>query len=169
MCKAPAAALWGLLIFFVALLLALLTTLAWAVREYIRVRRRVGSIHVYIRTLKMNVDELFYDLLDDDRPQSGQAVNTSGGGNSALATGGTGIIVGGAWTVDQIDETRLGAAMTKTLRQAALQLYAGEASMFLPFPPKIGRCSPPTWRPTPLSGTLLVALHANCTTDTACI
>ena len=31
-------------------------------------------------------------------------------------------------------EARLGAAMTKTLGSAALQLYAGVASMFLPIP-----------------------------------
>ncbi|MCU7846331.1 MAG: hypothetical protein KZQ93_21050 [Candidatus Thiodiazotropha sp. (ex Monitilora ramsayi)] len=54
----------------------------------------------------------------------------------------------GTATVDQIDalddaeieklyaryEARLGAAMTKTLGSAALQLYAGVASMFLPIP-----------------------------------
>ncbi|NPA76339.1 MAG: hypothetical protein GXN93_01115 [Candidatus Diapherotrites archaeon] len=33
-------------------------------------------------------------------------------------------------------EARLGAAMTKTLRQAAMQLYAGVTSMFLPIPPE---------------------------------
>ena len=55
---------------------------------------------------------------------------------------------GKAFTADQIDaldnteiekmcaryEARLGAAMTKTLRSAALQLYAGVASMFLLIP-----------------------------------
>ena len=69
---------------------------------------------------------------------------------AAIAAGGQagqyGLVVRGkAFTADQIDalenteiemyaryEARLGAAMTKTLGSAALQLYAGVASMFLP-------------------------------------
>ena len=56
------------------------------------------------------------------------------------------VVRGKAFTADQIDaldnseieklyaryEARLGAAMTKTLGSAALQLYAGIAAMFLP-------------------------------------
>lgn len=58
--------------------------------------------------------------------------------------------LGKSLTVDQIDsmtdeevqnlygryEARLGAAMTKTLGQAALQLYASAVSTFLPIPPE---------------------------------
>ena len=74
---------------------------------------------------------------------------------AALAAGGQakqyGLVVKGtALTADQVDllaedeveklyahyEARLGAAMTKTLGQAALQLYAGAASKFLPIPPE---------------------------------
>ena len=58
--------------------------------------------------------------------------------------------LGKAWTVEEIDslgedevgklyaryEARLGAAMTKTLGRAALQLYTAAASMFLPIPPE---------------------------------
>ncbi|MEW8332699.1 MAG: hypothetical protein AB2692_17325 [Candidatus Thiodiazotropha sp.] len=72
---------------------------------------------------------------------------------AALVAGGQagqyGLVVRGkAFTADQIDaldnteieklyaryEARLGAVMTKTLGSAALQLYAGLASMFLPIP-----------------------------------
>lgn len=70
---------------------------------------------------------------------------------AALVAGGQAKqFLGRAWTVDQIEtlgedeveklyaryEARLGAAMTKTLGQAALQLYTGMASMFLPIPPE---------------------------------
>jgi len=70
---------------------------------------------------------------------------------AALAAGGQAKqYLGRALTTDQIDamgddeteklyaryEARLGAAMTKTLGQAALQLYSGVASMFLPIPPQ---------------------------------
>ena len=58
--------------------------------------------------------------------------------------------VGKAWTVEEIDalgddevgklyaryEARLGAAMTKTLGRAALQLYTAAASLLLPIPPE---------------------------------
>lgn len=70
---------------------------------------------------------------------------------AALAVGGQAKqYLGKALTTDQIDslnedeveklyvryEARLGAAMTKTLGQAALQLYSGVVSMFLPIPPE---------------------------------
>lgn len=70
---------------------------------------------------------------------------------AALAAGGqTSQYVGKRLTVDQVDampdtevenlyvryEARLGAAMTKTLGQAALQLYASAVSRFLPIPPE---------------------------------
>ena len=70
---------------------------------------------------------------------------------AALAAGGRARqYLGKALSVDQVDnmeeeeveklyghyEARLGAAMTKTLGAAALQLYTSAASMFLPIPPK---------------------------------
>ena len=70
---------------------------------------------------------------------------------AALAAGGQARqYLGKAVTVDQVDtmsdeeieklygryEARLGAAMTKTLGQAALQIYTGVATMFLPIPPE---------------------------------
>lgn len=70
---------------------------------------------------------------------------------AALAAGGQARqYLGKAWTVEQIDslgedeveklyaryEARLGAAMSKTLGRAALQLYSSLASMFLPIPPE---------------------------------
>ena len=70
---------------------------------------------------------------------------------AALAAGGQAKqYLGKALTVEQIEsldedeveklytryEARLGAAMTKTLGQAALQLYSGVVSMFLPIPPQ---------------------------------
>ena len=70
---------------------------------------------------------------------------------AALAAGGRARqYLGKALSVDQVDnmedeeveklygryEARLGAAMTKTLGAAALQLYTSVASMFLPIPPE---------------------------------
>ena len=70
---------------------------------------------------------------------------------SALAAGGRARqYLGKALSVDQVDnmedeeveklygryEARLGAAMTKTLGAAALQLYTSVAGMFLPIPPE---------------------------------
>ena len=70
---------------------------------------------------------------------------------AALAAGGRALqYLGKALSIDQIDnmeeeeveklygryEARLGAAMTKTLGAAALQLYTSVASMFLPIPPE---------------------------------
>ena len=70
---------------------------------------------------------------------------------AALAAGGQAKqYLGKVLTVDQIEsldedeveklytryEARLGAAMTKTLGQAALQLYSGVVSMFLPISPE---------------------------------
>ena len=70
---------------------------------------------------------------------------------AALAAGGRARqYLGKALSVDQVDnmedeeveklygryEARLGAAMTKTLGTAALQLYTSVASMFLPIPPE---------------------------------
>ena len=66
-------------------------------------------------------------------------------------------------------EARLGAAMTKTLGSAALQLYAGLVSMFLPIPAEnqpglIADLS----RATRLSGTHLAVPPASFTTVMAC-
>ena len=86
-----------------------------------------------------------------DAPQEDERVQKHRERLAAIAAGGQagqyGLVVRGkAFTADQIDaldnskieklyaryEARLGAAMTKTLGSAALQLYAGIAAMFLP-------------------------------------
>ena len=79
-----------------------------------------------------------------DAPQEDERVQKY---HERLAAGQYGLVVrGDTFTADQIDaldnseieklyaryEARLGAAMTKTLGSASLQLYAGIAAMFLP-------------------------------------
>ena len=63
-------------------------------------------------------------------------------------------------------EARLGAAMTKTMRSAVLQLHAGMVSMFLPIPAEnqLGLTS----RATRLSGTHLAVPPASYTIVMAC-
>ena len=86
-----------------------------------------------------------------DAPQDEERVQKRRERPAAIAAGGQarqyGLVVRGkTFTADQIDaldnteieklyaryEARLGAAMTKTLGSAVLQLYAGMAAMFLP-------------------------------------
>ena len=88
--------------------------------------------------------------------------------------------LGKAFTVDQIDAlheaeieklyaryaARLEATMTKTLGSAALQLYAGVASMFSQS--KTSQRLLLTSRPTRLSGMYLAVLPASSTTIMAC-
>ena len=90
--------------------------------------------------------------------------------------------LGKAFTVDQIDalddaeidklyvryEARLLAVMTKTLGSAALQLYAGVASMFSQSRPKTSQCLLLTSRQTRLSGMHLAVLPESSTTVMAC-
>lgn len=157
---------WEALLLSSCLLVQLITfaVVAWAVLQYIRARRQFVNIATPIRRI-MQMDELIDELLDADTgsavPASAVAVSEKQAKASdaqkhrerlaALAAGGQAKqYLGKALTADQVDslaedeveklyahyEARLGAAMTKTLGQAALQLYAGVASMFLPIPPE---------------------------------
>ena len=90
------------------------------------------------------------------------------------------VVRGKTFTADQIDaldnteieklyaryEARLGAAMTKTLGSAALQIYAGPWPCFSQS--KTCQGLPQTSRATRLSGTRLAVLPASSTTATAC-
>ena len=101
---------------------------------------------------------------------------------AAIAAGGQagqyGLVVRGkTFTADQIDtldnteiekmyaryEARLGAAMTKTMGSAALQIYAGKVSQS-----KTCQGLSQTSRATRLSDTRLAVLPASSTTATAC-
>lgn len=140
------------------LLVQLITfaVVAWAVLQYIRARRLTANL-----TRIMQMDELIDELLETPVVSgTGSAVSVSVSEKqpdaqkhreklAALAAGGQARqYLGKALTAEHVDslaedeveklyaryEARLGAAMTKTLGQAALQLYAGAASMFLPLP-----------------------------------
>jgi hypothetical protein len=110
------------------------------------------------------IDELLIDDTSANRPEPVDSTalradeSRAGGPATAqrerlatIAAGGQARqYLGKAWTVEEIDslgedevvkiyaryEARLGAAMTKTLGRAALQLYTAAASMFLPIPPE---------------------------------
>ena len=122
-----------------ALSLTTLVVLLWIVHEYIRARREIGKLS---------------SLLQPAAAAAEQPQPTTAAQRERLAT----IVAGGqarqylgkAWSVEEIDalgddevgklyaryEARLGAAMTKTLGQAALQLYTTVVTMFLPIPPE---------------------------------
>lgn len=109
-----------------------------------------------VKRVTLKMDELIDELLEADTapPAATRRVDVSAARErlAALAAGGQAKqYLGKAYmSADQIDsldedeveklyaryEARLGAAMTKTLRQSVLQLYAGAASMFLPIPPE---------------------------------
>ena len=65
-------------------------------------------------------------------------------------------------------EARLGAAMSKTLGSAALQLYAGMVSMFLPIPAENQQGLIADLEGDPLSGTHLAVPPASYTIVMAC-
>ena len=97
---------------------------------------------------------------------------------AALAAGGrTRQYLGKALSVNQVNimeeeveklyghyEARLGAAMTKTLGAAALQLYTSAASMFPRYPLR----SSQSYYQTPSLSTRSAVLHARCTIASAC-
>ena len=83
------------------------------------------------------------------------------------------VVRGKAFSADRIDavdngEARLGAAMTKTLRSAALQLYEGVVSLFLPIPAENQPGLIADLEGEPFVGHRLAALHANYTIVMAC-
>ena len=130
--------------------LAILAMLTWAAHQYIRVRRRVNVI---ARRMDKQIDELLgISKTEAEVEKEGSVRQQRRERLAALAAGGQARQYGlsNTLTAEQVDqlsdveveklyaryEARLGAAMTKTLGQAALQLYAGLASRFLPIPPE---------------------------------
>ena len=147
-------------------LLQLITfgVVAWAARRYIRARSWLVNIMSLGQRLNPRMDELIDELLENEpAPVSRTTADVPTAPTdttyrqehrerlAALAAGGHAReYLGKAWTVEQIDllgedaveklyaryEARLGAAVTKTLGRAALQLYTSLASMILPIPPE---------------------------------
>ena len=139
-----------------ALSLTTLVVLLWIVHEYIRNRREIGKLSslLHTKTLRKQMDDLLEGLLAEETTVVQPAAAATAAQRERLAT----IVAGGqarqylgkAWSVEEIDalgddevgklyaryEARLGAAMTKTLGQAALQLYTTVVTMFLPIPPE---------------------------------
>jgi hypothetical protein len=134
---------------------------AWAGYECFRFKRRIKHWVVLVHTLKM--DEIIDQMLEQEPTDETEAVGSLSAGTTtsacmqkrerlaALAAGGQiKQYLGRSLTADQVDdladeevdkmyvryEARLGAAMTKTLGTAALQLYVATASRFLPILPE---------------------------------
>ena len=123
---------------------------AWAAVNCFRGWSRVKDIIMQMDEL---IDGVLGDIEGEEVKQEPDAPKRNGHRDrlAALAAGGQAKqYLGTAFTVDQINslkeeeveklharyEARLGSAMTKTLGQAALQLYAGVASLLLPIPPE---------------------------------
>ena len=150
----------------ICLQILIFAVLAWLVSQYIRARwlvvnnlKRVVAImqmdevideHLQSPRQELAVQETASNV-DVAAPPPGQHVGAHRERLAALAAGGQAKqYLGKELTPDQIDtltevevekqyaryEVRLGAAMTKTLGQAALQIYLGVVSMFLPIPPE---------------------------------
>ena len=143
--------------------LALQLIIAVVLLPYVRLARRAGIVARRILR-KMNCDELIDELLGEDtKPEQKHVVSTAPSAGpentqglerkrerlAALAIGGQAKhYLGRSVGADQIDamepdeveklynryEARLGATMTKTLGQAAIQLYATVAGTVLPIP-----------------------------------
>ena len=145
-----------LLVLIFLSLVIILSILVWGVNKYHGAQIKLRQYAKYV-TKAMDMDE----LLAQHVPQEQEIVKQSNppGQNehcqkqrerlAALASGGQAKqYLGKAVTADQVDEmedeeigklyaryeARLGAAMTKTIGQAALQLYVGVVSRFLPIP-----------------------------------
>ena len=143
--------------------LTTLLVLLWVVREYIRTRRQIRKLISLLYTKPPRMDDLIDGLLAEETAGGGAAVEPAQLDSTAAATaaqrerlatiaawGQARQYLGKAWTVEEIDalgddevgklyaryEARLGAAMTKTLGRAALQLYTAAASLLLPIPPE---------------------------------
>ena len=131
----------------------------WGVRQYFRA---LGMVYIVQRKMDAYIDELLgntdvpsdnTELCKQDSSVDISVVQKHRERLAALAAGGQakqyGLVVRGkVVAADQIDvldddeveklyaryEARLGAAMTRTLGQAALQIYSKLASSFLPIP-----------------------------------
>ena len=131
------------------LIIIQLGILVWGVSEYIRLRRQMGNI---IKRVTMNIDNVIDEMLSETESDSATPPETHHRERiAALAAGGRAKqYLGKSLSVDQVDnmndeeveklysryEAQLGAAMTKTLGAAVLQLYTSVASLFLPIPPE---------------------------------
>ena len=131
------------------LIIIQLGILVWGVSEYIRLRRQMGNI---IKRVTMNIDNVIDKMLSETESDSTTPPETHHRERiAALAAGGWAKqYLGKSLSVDQVDnmndeeveklysryEAQLGAAMTKTLGAAVLQLYTSVASLFLPIPPE---------------------------------
>ena len=143
-----------------ALSLTTLVVLLWIFREYIRAKRQLQTI-LFLYTKPPRMDDLLEGLLAEETGAGVEPAQAPAQPDSAtaaqrerlatIAAGGQARqYLGKAWTVEEIDalgedevgklyaryEARLGAAMTKTLGQAVLQLYTAAASLLLPIPPE---------------------------------
>ena len=133
--------------------LVVLGTVMWAAQHYIKARRWLSKL------ADRKMDNLIDELLEAEEPtpaaQNVPDVSPQTTSHrvrlAAIASGGQARhYLGKALTAEQIDamadheiemlytryEARLGASMTKTLGQAALQLYTYVASLILPIPPE---------------------------------
>ena len=143
----------------VGLSLATLTVLSYGAREYFRAKHLITQCGVKMDGL---LEELLDDVTTRApeswvRKDSAPAAQSAAGDESTakrerlitIAAGGQAVrYFGKAYKVGEIDrldeegisklyaryEARLGAAMTKTLERAALQLYTSAVGMFLPIP-----------------------------------
>ena len=141
-----------LLVLNTALSLTTLVVLLWGVGLYIRARRETRKL---VSLLHTKMDDLLDGLLAEETTAAvPQPQPTTAAKRERLTT----VVAGGqarqylgkAWSAEEIDalgddevgklyaryEVRLGAAMTKTLGRAAIQLYTSVVSMFLPIPPE---------------------------------
>ena len=143
--------------------LFVLGILTWGICEYIRLRHPLWNIDELLEA-DDTTSRQYHAVAKQTERRAGLETTHSVGGEdtgttnkqhrerlAALAAGGRARqYLGKALSVDQDDnmedeeveklygryEARLGAAMTKTLGAAALQLYTSVASMFLPIPPE---------------------------------
>ena len=141
--------------------LLILGIVSWGAYRYIKLIKHIDYYYSKLKK-KMNCDELIDQLLESEKHESKESPNITVTSTTeasptakcrerlaALAVGGQSKqYLGQTFTVENIDnmtdaeveklynryEARLGAAMTKTLGTAVLQLYALAASAFLPIP-----------------------------------
>ena len=121
------------------LIIIQLCILVWGVSEYIRLKSQILNI------ITMNIDKVIDEML----PEPPICLHRER--IAALVAGGrVKQYLGKSLSVDQVEnmndeeveklygryESQLGAAMTKSLGAAVLQLYTHVASLFLPIPPE---------------------------------
>ena len=152
-----------LLVLNTALSLTTLVVLLWGVVLYIRARREIRKLISLLHTKKLRkqMDDLLEGLLTEETTTKPASISSADALSqevaeqrerlATIAVGGQARqYLGKAWSLEEIDalsddevgklyaryEARLGAAMTKTLGHAILQLYTIAVSTFLPIPPE---------------------------------